>query len=594
MILGASSCKEKDKGKGQGGSPGNSGGGGGVVVDNTLVTMSGNIAGFYSNQLCKIVNSSNGEQAKLILTDGNNEAEGSLVNSGSQSCIDISGIAETNGMMVGAYVVNTSGKESVVYEGSVTIDRTDPIVSSSNTSSTSGLPNHLGNANYILLGSVFDVVASDSLSGLDSSSRTCTFNSASTSKTDLKTCEVDICDNAGNCVNQTSQSYYVRPKFWNLLSDLASTYQIPYSEIVHNGNMTYFITKTAGGSYYFSAWDRSSTNPPTHFSIGNTAPPKKIYIYNSEPYFVGFSGSTAVIYKYNGASLVRPFGALGSWSGAGEVINAATVHSGNLMLSITNTSTSVSKLFEWNGTTLTKPLGNNGSSGATGSSDDIQDMISFNSKLYFYGYSTDGNKKLLTWDGVTLEEPLTDNGSYLSASNPAFTKGFIVKDSNLYLFGAFPYGLYLYNEAGTSVTRLNTLNSRQKSGDAVVFQNNIYFNLQNSASDVPKLHMWNGTTLSQPLGNNGTCGNMSCTDNPEFLTVYNNALYFSSYNSSTGTRRKLYKWNGSLLTQPLGATGISGSATVSDELDNIAVIDDDLCMSGYVSSGENGLICQRL
>ena len=182
----------------------------------------------------------------------------------------------------------------------------------------------------------------------------------------------------------------------------------------------------------------------------------------------------------------------------------------------------------------------------------------FNGRLYFGARSPTSSWELWSTDGTTQGTTLAlDLYAPSTGSSGSGPTHMAVCNGKLFFnqTGTGPYGSLgtLWSYDGTTATQVfnRTLSAR----NLTCFNNVLYFNGQNYVTNTRDLELWksDGTLAGTALfydAYTATCGASGCSSNPSNLTIFNNRLYFTATNNTSGsaTGNELYYTDGSSVT----------------------------------------------
>jgi lysophospholipid acyltransferase (LPLAT)-like uncharacterized protein len=385
-------------------------------------------------------------------------------------------------------------------------------------------------------------------------------------------------------------------------STSASTHDYPSLSIVYNGSL-YFVAVNSSGFNKLYKWDGTSLTQPlgVNGTSGSAAAkdfenssPYNFAVYNNELYFPAYTSTGFFkLYKWDGTSLTQPLGVNGTAGSASisDIPNSLTVYSGSLYF-VSRISATVNKMHKWDGTAVTLPFTTLGTRNSATIADYSSMLTVSGGFLYFSSLSSSNANKLHKWDGTNLTVPSgltgtrgvaasTDSIQYITEVNGVI---YVVAYSSNSVFKLFKWD-------GTSFTQPLGLGTSgvATTGDgtagtffSVKYNGSLYFTSNNSSGNT-KLYKWDGTSLTQPLGL-GTIASAASSDGIGALYVNGNNLYIRARSVLTTTVR-LLKWDGAQLTKPFGATGTTGSTVNGDNPSNFIFFQNYIYFSSTASNG---------
>ena len=296
------------------------------------------------------------------------------------------------------------------------------------------------------------------------------------------------------------------------------------------------------GKLYFEADNGTSgrelfvydgSNPPSlvddiRSGTGGSIP-KYLTVFNGKLYFQANNGVNGVeLYVYDGSNLPSLVADIFSGS-VGSTPKYLTVFNGELYFSA-NDGVKGIELYKYDGST-TPSLVADIYSGATSSTPEY--LTIFNNKLYFSADDGVNGTELYEYDGSTSPNIAVD---IVSGANPSYPDSLTVLNNKLY-FVAFGSGYELFEYDGinppASVAGTNNANF------LTAFNNELYFNVY-GASVGYELYKYDG---NNPVSLVYDINSGLSDSNPANLKVFNSKLYFSADDGTNGI--ELFEYDGS-------------------------------------------------
>jgi hypothetical protein len=390
----------------------------------------------------------------------------------------------------------------------------------------------------------------------------------------------------------------------------SSTNDFPSSLAYINGDLYFQSSVSASAAFKAFAYSGSgspvqlpSTNTlsggndnPEFFSLGLN---NNIYYQSGDSLNTAASGFSK-LYVYNGtnASLVSDNNS-GNGNKTTDGISYIVPYYGSVVVFAGSNS---SRLYRFDGTTFAQV------SNINSSNDNVANITVYNGAVYFTANNSSGSNKLFRYceSAAGCSSPGISQVSNLTTSSDAISPISLYNNA-LYFSANLPSFLvkvfrYCDGTAGcgaagiTQVSNLTSLNDEQnQSFISMPCNGSLFFSAYITSSGTNRLYKYNGSTITQISNNTVTTSASSSGDNATNLVCYNNTLYFSMDESQTAnTTTKLFKYcDGSASCG--GTSGIiqvsntSGSETSLDSPLVVGVYNDKLFFSALNPNGVDKL-----